>query len=68
MPGEHLVAGDAEGIEIAGRADIFSLYLLGTHVQGRTHRNANLREVDCITASLDARQTEISHFDFAAIG
>ena len=43
---QHLVGGHAQRIEIAAGVDGTSFDLFGAHEQGRSHRHADLRQVD----------------------
>ena len=66
--GQHFVAGDAERIEIAARIDAAPLNLLGTHVERRPERDANLRQPDRLPFARDPRQAKIGDFHLAGLG
>ena len=65
LAGEHLIAGDAERIDVASRIERFALDLLGAHVQRRAHRHAGLREIERVPFAADAGQPEIGHLHLA---
>ncbi len=45
LAAEHVVAGDAQAVDVAARIERLALDLLGAHVQRRAHRDADLREL-----------------------
>ena len=68
LAAEHVVAGDAERVDVATMIERFALDLLGTHVQRRAHRHADLSELDAAFQLQHASEAEIGHFDLARSG
>ena len=66
LAGEHVVAGDAEGVDVGARIDRLALDLLGAHVQRRAHGDAALRQVERLAVVGEAaRQAEVGDLDLA---
>ena len=66
MAGQHVIAGDAERVDVGAAVDRLALDLLGTHVQRRAHGDAALRQVQCRPiAGQAARQAEVGDLDLA---
>ena len=66
LAGEHVVGRDAERVDIGAGIELAAFDLLGAHVEGRAHRDADLREVGGV--ALDAGEAEVGDFYFAAAG
>ena len=65
MAGQHVVAGDAERIDVAPRIDGPPFDLLGAHVERRAHRDADLRQVQGLAVAGHAGQAEVGDFHLA---
>ena len=65
--GEHVIGRHAERIDVAAAIERPALDLLGAHVERRSHRHADLREIQTAVA-LHARQPEVGHLHLAAAG
>ena len=68
VAGEHLIAGDAERVDVAAVIDGLALDLLGAHEQRRAHRGAGRREIDGLVRGEAARQAEVGHLRLALPG
>ena len=66
MAGQHVVARDTKRIEVAPRIDSPPFHLLRAHVQRRSHRDADLRQVQRFAVAHDAGQAKIGDLHLAA--
>ena len=66
--GQHVVTGNAQGIDVATRIERLAFDLLGAHVSGRSHRSTGLRQFGFIALLNDSGKAEIGNLHLAAVG
>ena len=63
-----MIARHAEGIDVAARIERLAFDLLGTHVERRSQRDADLGQLVVVVFAREPGQAEIGDFDFAGGG
>ena len=65
---EHVVAGNAQGIDVAAWIERSALDLFGAHVERRAERDAHFGEVHGVAFAREAGQAEVGDLHFTRAG